>query len=180
MTQVFTADGKPFFPIGAQACNSSGNNEAEWATAFKAIEILHGNTLEIPIYWEQIEPQEGHFDFSVVDDLLFHARLQEIKLVLLWFATWKNGKMNYAPAWVKTDPQRFRRVVTPSGKQIFVLSSHCPANFAADCSAFSALCAYLKDVDGADHTVIALQVENEPGILGCDRDYGRDGDADFQ
>jgi hypothetical protein len=179
MKRIFTAGGKPFFPLGAQARNSSGYNDAESDTAFRAVKLLHGNMLEIPVYWEQIEPEEGTFDFAAVDALLSKGRQYDIRLVLLWFGTWKNGQMDYVPAWVKKNPQRFQRVVTPSGKSVFVLSSHCRANVEADCSAFTALCGHLKAVDGSEHTVIALQIENEPGILGSDRDYGPDGQAAF-
>jgi beta-galactosidase GanA len=68
--RVFTVNGKPFFPIAGQARNSSGYNDAESETAFKAVKPFNGNTLEIPVYWEKIEPEEGKFDFASVDGLL--------------------------------------------------------------------------------------------------------------
>jgi hypothetical protein len=40
--------------------------------------------------------------------------------------------------------------------------------------------AYLSEADSAQSTVIAVQIENEPGILGSDRDYGPDGEAEFR
>ncbi|MBN1877571.1 MAG: DUF5597 domain-containing protein [Anaerolineae bacterium] len=177
--RVFTVNGKPFFPLGGQARNSSGYNALEAETAFQAVKLLHGNTLEIPVYWEQIEPEEGQFDFASVDALLESARRYGLKLVLLWFGTWKNGNMEYAPAWVKTNPQRFKRVISASRQDIWVLSSHCQATFEADRSAFVALCRYLKQND-TEHAIIALQIENEPGILGSDRDYGPEAQAIFE
>jgi len=177
--RVFTVDGRPFFPLGGQARNSSGYNAAEAETAFQAVKQLHGNTLEIPVYWEQVEPEEGGFDLSPVQALLAGARRHDLKLVLLWFATWKNGDMDYAPAWVKTDPQRFKRVIAPTGVPLWVLSSHCQATWEADRRAFTALCRYLKEHD-SEHTVVALQIENEPGILGSDRDYGPEAQASFE
>ncbi len=177
--RIFNVNGRPFFPLGGQTCNSSGYNDLESATAFQAVKALDGNTLEIPVYWEQIEPQEGDFDFTPVAALLTNARQHDLHLILLWFGTWKNGDMDYVPGWIKTNPQRFHRALTPSGKSTWVLSSHCSANLAADCKAFTALCEYLKENDQAEQTVIAIQVENEPGILGSDRDYGPDGQADF-
>ena len=177
--RVFTVDGKAFFPLGGQARNSSGYNDAESATAIRAVKLLGGNTLEMPVYWEQVEPEEGRFDFASVDALLAAARAAGLKLILLWFATWKNGDMDYAPAWVKTNPGRFHRVTAPSGKTIWVLSSHCAANLEADRRAFAALCRHLAGADARDRTVIGIQIENEPGILGSDRDYGPDGEADW-
>jgi hypothetical protein len=178
--RIFTVDGKPFFPLGGQARNSSGYNDTESEMAFRAVKLIGGNMLEIPVYWDQVEPQEGVFDFLSVDALLASARRHGLKLVLLWFGTWKNGDMDYAPVWVKTNPARYHRVISPTGKDCWVLSSHCAANFEADRRAFVALCDHLKAVDGVEGTVIAIQIENEPGILGSDRDYGPDGQADFE
>jgi len=178
--RVFTVNGQPFFPVGGQSRNSSGYNAAEAEAAFRAVELIHGNTLEIPVYWEQIEPEEGRFDFASVDALLESARQHRVRLVLLWFGTWKNGDMDYTPAWAKTNPERFRRVTSPTGKRVWVLSSHCQANWEADRRAFCALCEHLAARDSTERTVIALQIENEPGILGSDRDYGPQGQAAFE
>lgn len=180
INRVFTVEGRPFFTVGGQARNSSGYSDAESETAFKAVKLLHGNTLEIPVYWDQVEPQEGRFDWTSVDALLASARRYGVKLVLLWFATWKNGNMDYAPAWVKANPQRFKRVVSSNGKSVWVLSSHCQANLEADRKAFVAFCEHLKARDSVEHTVIAIQIENEPGILGSDRDYGPEAQAEFE
>ena len=147
VNRVFMVDGKPFFPLGGEASNSSGYNDGESETAFKAVKMIHGNTVEIPVYWEKVEPKEGKFDFTMVDALVASARRYGIKLILLWFASWKNGNMDYAPAWVKTNPQRFKRVISPMGDDIWVLSSHCQANLEADKRAFIALCNHLKAKD---------------------------------
>ena len=177
--RVFKVNGKPFFPIGAQSCNSSGYNDKESETAFKVIKELHGNTLEIPVYWDNVEPREGKFDFTAVDSLLASARRYKVKLILLWFATWKNGNMDYAPSWVKNNPNRFKKVISPTGKEIWDLSSHCQANVEADKKAFTALCKHLKAKDNSYQTVIAIQIQNEQGILGSDRDYGPEAQASF-
>jgi Beta-galactosidase. len=177
--RIFQVDGKPFFPIGGQACNSSGYNAAEAEQAFNITKMVNGNTLEIPVYWEQVEPKEGKFDFTAVDELLAGARRYEMKLILLWFASWKNGNMDYTPKWVKTDTKRFKRVKAESGKDVWDLSSHCKANQEADKKAFVALCKHLKAKDGTDRTVIAVQIENEQGIIGSDRDYGPEAQAEF-
>ena len=44
-----------------------------------------------------------------VTDLIDEARKQRIHLVFLWFASWKNGAMEYCPAWVKRDKARSPR-----------------------------------------------------------------------
>jgi hypothetical protein len=178
--RVFKVNGNPFFPLGAQSCNSSGYDDKHSETAFKAIQMLHGNTLEIPVYWNQCEPKEGKYDFASVDDLIASARQYGIKLILLWFATWKNGNMDYAPAWVKTNPKRFKRVISQTGNEVWNLSAHCKANQEVDKNAFAALCQHLKTKDSKEQTVIGIQIQNESGILGSDRDYGPDGETVFK
>jgi hypothetical protein len=178
--RVFIVDGKPFYPLGGEADNQSGRSDSESETAFKAVKQLHGNTLEIAVCWEYIEPEEGKFDFSCVDALLTKARRYGIKLILLWFATWFGGTMNYSPAWVKTNPQRFKRLSSPSGKELWALSPHCKANLEADKKAFVALCKYLKAKDCDAHTVIGIQVENEPCIYSNDRDYSPEAQAEYE
>jgi beta-galactosidase GanA len=179
ITRPFTLKGRPFYPIGGQTRNSSGYNPQEWETALRALRLMHGNTLEIPVYWEQVEPEEGVYHFSHLEELLRDAESHDIRLVLLWFGTWKNGNMEYVPDWVKTDRDRFKRVLSPTGHDLWVLSSHCEATFEADRRAFTAFCQSLKEVD-QEQRVIAVQIENEPGILGSDRDYGAVAQAEFE
>src|SRR4051812_4083373 len=95
-------DGAPFLMLAAQVNNSS-NYPAALPKVWPVIDRLHANTLQVPIAWEQIEPQEGKFDFSFLDMLLEQAREHDVRLVLLWFATWKNTGTAYAPGWVKRD-----------------------------------------------------------------------------
>jgi hypothetical protein len=177
--RVFQVDGKPFFPLGGQVHNSSGYNLSELETAWKALEAMGANTVEIPVYWCQVEPEEGQFDFSVLDDLLQGARQHGLKLMLLWFGTWKNGQIEYTPNWVKGNPERFRRVISAAGYPLGVLSSECRTNFEADRRALSALMRAIREKDTEEKTIIAVQVENEPGILGSDRDYSAEATATF-
>src|SRR3546814_9273278 len=46
---------------------------------------LNLNTVLVPVSWELIEPDEGRFDFALVDGLLDDARAQHLRVVLLWF-----------------------------------------------------------------------------------------------
>lgn len=170
-------DGQPFFVLGGQVDNSSGwpeRLEAVWPT----VELLKLNTVEAPIYWEQMEPERGRFDFSVVDAMLAQAREHKVRLVLLWFGTWKNGKMHYAPEWVKADTVQYPRMRTKDGTAIDVLSPNAEANLDADRSAFVALMRHLKEVD-AQHTVVMVQVENESGSLGSVRDFSAEAQKEF-
>jgi beta-galactosidase GanA len=162
-------DGAPFLMLGTQVNNSSGW-PAMLPKVWPAIEALHANTVEVPMAWEQIEPAEGHFDFSFLDTLLTEARSHKVHLVLLWFGTWKNNGPNYAPEWVKLDNKRFPRVINAKGEMRNSLSPHFSATLDADRKAFVALMKHLKAAD-AEHTVLLVQVENEVGTYGAVRDF---------
>lgn len=172
-------DGKPFLMLGGQIHNSSAW-PSELAQVWESAAALHVNTLEAPIYWEQFEPQPGHFDTTNIDALVQGARARDLRLVLLWFGTWKNGKMYYVPSWVKADTQRFARVIRPDGEPIDVLSPLGRNTLQADKAAFVALMDYLKKIDGDKHTVLMVQVENEAGILGSARDNSPEANKLFE
>jgi beta-galactosidase GanA len=165
-------DGAPFLILGAQTNNSS-NYPAMLPKVWPVIHQLHANTVEIPVAWEQIEPQEGRFDFSWVDTLLNQARQNDVRLVLLWFGTWKNTNPQYAPEWVKNDTRRFAREIRPDGSKHWVMSALGQATLEADKRAFTALMAHLRAAD-PQHTVLMMQVENETGSYGIPRDFSRE------
>jgi beta-galactosidase GanA len=172
-------DGQPFLILGAQINNSSAW-PAVLPQVWPAIEAIHANTVEAPVYWEQLEPQPNQFNFANVDELLRQARTRHLYLVLLWFGTWKNGKMHYVPQWIKTDPVGFPRVINERGEPLDVLSPHAESNLEADKKAFAALMQHLKQTDGDQHTVLLIQVENESGTLGSVRDFSAAAENLFQ
>jgi len=176
---AFFVDGQPYLILGAQINNSS-SWPAVLPEVWPAIEAMHANTVEAPVYWEQIEPQRDRFDFANVDELVKQARMHHVYLVLLWFGTWKNGRMHYAPEWVKIDPVQYPRVINDRGERLDVLSPNSDANLEADKEAFAALMQHLKQIDGDEHTVIMMQVENESGTLGSVRDFSPAAEKMFQ
>jgi beta-galactosidase GanA len=172
-------DGQPFLVLGAQMNNSSAW-PASLSEVWPAIEAMHANTLDAPFYWEQLEPQPGKFDFSNLEELVRQARAHHVYLVLLWFGTWKNGKMHYVPEWVKSNLAQFPRVINRRGEPIDVLSPHAASNLEADKQAFAALMQHLRQIDGDQHTVVLVQVENESGSLGSVRDFSPEAEKLFQ
>ena len=162
-------DGKPFFILGGQAHNSSGW-PAMLPSVWSSIEKMHANTLEVPIYWEQVEPEQGKFDFSLIDTLLVQSKQHNVRLVLLWFATWKNGSNHYMPPWMKRDADKYPNMTGKDGKPVDSPSPNFEATLNADKKAFVQVMKHLKNAD-KQHTVIMMQVENESGAWGSVRDY---------
>lgn len=168
-------DGKPFLMLSGQVDNSSASNSEDLKPAWEAMDALHGNTIEIPLYWELIEPQEGKFDFHLVDQILAGARSHGLRVVFLWFGTWKNGTLDYAPAWIKEDPKKYFH----AEKARLTISPFCEVALAADQRAFAALMKHILSVDQEHRTVIMMQVENETGLIDTDRDYSPEASAKF-
>jgi beta-galactosidase GanA len=140
---AFIVDGAPFLLLGGQ-CGNSSAWPAELPGVWSAIERMHANTLEAPVYWEQFEPEPGRFDPKMVDLMIQQAREHHVRLVLLWFGTWKNGSSHYLPLWMKAKPDTYPKVVGKDGLRVDSPSPHFPATLEADTRAFRALMRHLK------------------------------------
>jgi Domain of unknown function (DUF5597) len=170
-------DGSPYLMLGFQANNSSAWPEY-FDKVFPAAAILHANTIELSVYWEQFEATPGHYDNSIVDAMLAQARGHHVRLVLLWFGTWKNGSSHYAPQWIKQDQQKYPFLVNKDGDTVDSPSTYSPARLEADKRAFAALMRHLRSVD-PQRTVVMVQVENEAGVWGGIRDYRPEAEKEF-
>ncbi|MDR3777135.1 MAG: DUF5597 domain-containing protein [Terracidiphilus sp.] len=171
-------EGRPFLMLGGQIHNSSAW-PSELPQVWQSMAALHANTVEAPVYWEQFEPQPGHFDFTNVDQIVEGARAHDLHVVILWFGTWKNGNMHYVPSWVKADAKRFPHTIRPDGEPIDVLSPNSRNTLEADKAAFTALMRHLKKIDGEQHTILMVQVENESGNVGSVRDNSPEANKQF-
>ena len=133
---ALVVEGQPYLILGGQIHNSSGW-PSELPQVWQSMAALHANTVEAPVYWEQLESQPGHFDFTNIDQIVVGARAHELHVVFLWFGTWKNGNMHYVPAWVKSDTKRYPRIIRPDGEPIDVLSPMSRNTLDADKAAFT-------------------------------------------
>lgn len=169
-TGQLIVDGQPFLILGGELGNSSAGTAAEADQIVPNLARIHVNTLLMPVAWEQIESKEGSFDFTILDHWLDTARRHNLRLVLLWFGSWKNAFSSYAPAWVKSDPLRFPRAESPDGRPLEILSTLSSENRRCDGRAFAALMRHVREQDAQQQTVLMVQVENEVGYLGRGRD----------
>lgn len=168
-TQLIVDD-KPFLVLGGELGNSSSSSLEYMAPIWPRLAALKLNTVLAPVYWELVEPAEGKYDFTLVDGLIRDARKHNLKLVPLWFGSWKNSMSSYAPAWVKRDQRRFPRSQDSKGNGMEILSPFSKENVETDARAFSAFMRHVREVDADHDTVIMVQVENEIGMIPESRD----------
>lgn len=158
--------GQPFLILGGELGNSSAGTAAQADSIIPNLAAMHVNTILMPVAWEQIEPIEGTFDFSILDHWVALARRNNVHLVLLWFGTWKNAFSNYAPGWIKRDAKRFPRAQSSDGALLEIITPLSADARNADSRAFAALMRHLRTEDAEQQTVLMVQVENEVGYLG--------------
>lgn len=157
-------DGKPFVMLAGELHNSSTGSAHYMAPIWKRLHEQNLNTVIAAVSWELIEPEEGQFDFSLVDSMIAGASREDLKLVLLWFGSWKNGLSTYVPAWVKKNKKRFPLAQFDGGEEYNTLSTLGQATMEADAKAFGELMKHLRDHD-TNRTVLMVQLENEMGTL---------------
>jgi Domain of unknown function (DUF5597)/Beta-galactosidase len=134
-------DGKPFLVLGGELSNTVSSDIERMKVVWPLLAgKVHMNTVLTGISWDWIEPEEGKYDFRLVDQLIESARQNNVRTVWIWFASWKNG-----------------------------LSTLSQNNMQADARAFAALMRHTREVDRS-HRVIMVQVQNEVGVLGDSRD----------
>lgn len=190
--KLLFVDNKPFIMLAGELHNSSASSTAYMKPIWEKLSSLHLNTVIGTASWELVEPEEGVFDFSLVDDQIREARSRNMRLVLIWFASWKNAGSGYLPHWVKADAKRFPRMAIKGGSSdsgigatmatMMEQNGTVPVSplgeetLKADSNAFRALMRHIKQVD-TQHTVIMMQVENESGSLGSSRDHSQVAEA---
>jgi hypothetical protein len=179
-TTQLVVDGKPFIILGGELGNSSFTSLEYMKPIWPKLQIMNLNTVLAPVYWELIEPEEGKFEFELYDQLILESRKYDLKLVLLWFGSWKNSMSSHAPSWVKKDQPRFPRIKDDKGKSHEILTPFSEENLHADLKAFEALMQHIKEFDGQENTIVMIQPENEIGMLPTARDYNALANEKFQ
>ena len=170
-------NGDPVFLTGLQCHNSSVGTPMMNQT-IEAIRLYGGNLLEAPVCWCDVEPEEGVYDMSPVQELLDQAAGADLYLIPLWFGASKNGMYTYAPEYVKNNPAVYRRARDGRGYPVASFSACCEAVLERDRAAFVRVMEYLAEHD-TKGSVIAVQVENEVGLAHTDRDYSPESEEEY-
>ena len=178
LTQLIV-DSRPWLSLAGELLNNAAstaeNARPVWANLAKA----NLNTVLVGVGWGWTEPEDGKYDFTALDGALRDARDNNLRVVLLWFGSWKNGTSSYPPAWVKRNWERYPLARDKDGKGREILSTLSATNRDADARAYAALMRHVREVDSATHTVIMVQLENEVGLLGDSRDRCKEANEAF-
>ena len=162
---------KPFLALGGELHNSTVSGAEYMRPVWAEMKQKHVNTVLAPVYWELIEPQQGAFDFALVDSMIAGARKQNLHLGILWFGAFKTTYSTYVPNWVKTNTEKYPRAMNKQGETLPVLSTFSVASVQANANALKMLMKHIREVDEKDQTVILVQVENEVGLFNSPRDF---------
>ena len=169
-------DGKPYLAFAGELTGDAATSLPMMEPIWPKIVSGNLNTVLVAMSWAQFEPEEGKFNYVQLDGVIAKARENNLHLIFLWFGSWKNGTSSYAPYWVKKDYVRFPRIQIGEGRTVSIsgpielLSTLGDATRDADAAAFAAFMRHVKEVDGVQHTVLMMQVENEVGVLRDSRD----------
>lgn len=162
---------KPFLILGGELGNSTATTMESMESVWPKLKAMHLNTVLIPVFWELVEPQEGLFDFSLAGNLINEARKHDLKIIFLWFGSWKNSMSSHAPAWIKLNSEKYPRAKNDKGDSQEILTPFSENVLNADKKAFENLMHFIKEFDSNHQTVIMVQVENEIGMLPSARDH---------
>lgn len=173
-------DDQPFLVLAGELGNSTASDLATLRDALVTCRQMRLNTVLLPVCWDLIEPAEGVFDFALVRGAIDLARSNDLRLIYLWFGTWKNGMSCYAPAWMKQDTRRFPRVRRRDGTSVEVISPACAEAASRDARAFAELMRFTATYDRPTGTVIMAQVENEIGLMPDARDHSDPADRVYR
>ena len=172
-------DGKPWLSLAGELLNNATSTAENVRPVWAALAKANLNTVLVGVGWGWTEPEEGKFDFTALDGALRDARKNNLRIVLLWFGSWKNGTSSYPPAWVKRNWEKYPLARDKDGQGREILSTLSAANRDADARAYAALLRHVREVDTVTRTVIMIQLQNEVGLLGDSRDRCREANEAF-
>ena len=77
-------DGQPRVLIAGELHNSSSSSLTYMQPIWPKLAALNLNSVIASLSWELVEPEEGKFDFRLLDGLIEGARRHHLGLVFIW------------------------------------------------------------------------------------------------
>lgn len=165
-------DGQPFFHSGVQFRYEKhkytfGWTDAQLKPVLQMVRDDGFTVVNIPIWWSKIETSKDVFDWTDIDLYLAWCGEYGLKLELLWFGSDSTGSSlaPRLPAYVLND---YQCVVRSDGTKLALnganlLDKTDPNLLSREKHVLGQLMSRLASAD-TDHTVIGIQVLNEPNV----------------
>lgn len=180
---VLKVDGKPFYMTNVQLRLDKLRGYEGWDDdALEAVVRQAAsdgfNTVSIPLFWREVEPEKDNFDWAILDQYLDWCHKYDLKMELLWFSFSSGGRIQWLTRNKKT-PQEEWTLRVPD----YVCDQHGKSEFAIrrtedpwtldwndtrlrdrDQYVLSKVMNHVAEWDrdhGNPHTVIGVQLGNE-------------------
>lgn len=172
--------GEPFLMLGAQLRTDyfiqlDGKTYDELEPYFELAANTNILVVSVPIAWRDIEKKEGEYNMELVYKYIEFCEKYDMKLELLWYGSYMCGYSveGYLPDYIVGNTEKYPEL-NPSaayqgwlGKQYY-LNPGTHALVERESIAIGRMMQGIADYDkrnGGRHTVIGVQIENEPDML---------------
>ena len=97
---VLRVDGKPYYGTNIQIrldklYGYNGWTDEEMESVMKQAAADGFNTVSIPLFWREVEPEKDVFDWTILDKYLNWCHKYGLKMELLWFSWSSGGRVQY-------------------------------------------------------------------------------------
>lgn len=177
--RYLVSDGVPLLMLGGQLRTDfflqlEGKSIDELDKYFKLAGEMNVTVVQVPICWSDVEKEKGRYSTEYAEKYIEYCEKYRLKLELLWFGSWMCGVSvdGYLPDYVSEDMTAYE-AINPYlydgwlGKT-YLLKPNGKALLEREKAAMKALMDGIYEYDrmnGGRHTVVGIQVENEPDML---------------
>ena len=97
---VLRVDGRPFYMTNVQVrldklYGYEGWNDSELEAVMEQAASDGFNTVSIPVFWREVEPEKDLFDWRILDKYMGWCKKYGMKMELLWFSWSSGGRVQY-------------------------------------------------------------------------------------
>lgn len=175
-----TVDGKPFLMIGAQLRTDffrqlDGRELDNLDDYFSLAAGLNITCVQVPVSWSDVETAYDEYTDETIRAFIDYCEKYGMKLEILWFGSYMCGYSveGHLPAYIVEDTGTYPELKPSAaykgwqGKQFYLT----PGNkklVERESKAVTKMMEFIHQYDnelGNPHTVIGIQVENEPDML---------------
>lgn len=180
VTKHLMVNGKPFLMLGAQLRTDfflqlDKKSPEELAPYFELAANMNILVVQVPVAWKDVEAEKDIYNTELVEKYIELCDKYQLKLEILWFGSYMCGYSveGYIPDYVINNTSTYPDLKPSAafegwlGKHYY-LKPNTPALVERESKALKQMMDAIYHYDnnhGQKHTVIGIQVENEPDML---------------